>query len=80
MEGMPKNKYEFDQFADIYRMIPGQYRWKADQWLVLSSVHAKAILIDAGLRQQLWNLLSKINASDEMYFPTALALLGILQE
>lgn len=33
-DGTPRNKYERDQFGDIFRMVPGQYRWKADQWQV----------------------------------------------
>jgi hypothetical protein len=36
-------------------------------------------LIDQHMRpaDQLWNSFARINASDEMYFPTALAVLGI---
>jgi hypothetical protein len=82
-EGTPQNKYERDQFQDIHRMIPQSCRWKADQWTVLSRAHAAAILnIDQHMRpaDQLWNSYARINASDEMYFPTALAILGILKE
>ena len=81
--GTPRNKYERDQFTDIHRMIPQRYRWKADQWLVLSRTHAHAILqIDqhCSSQNQLWNSFANINASDEMYFPTALAVLNILRE
>lgn len=83
--GTPKNKYERDQFSDIHRMIPGMHRWKADQWLVLSRRHALAVLyIDGHMSSQpadqLWNAFAKINASDEMYFPTALGVLRILNE
>lgn len=81
-EETPRNKYEDDQFGGITRNIPGQYRWKADQWLCLSRPHAAAVLrVDANMRasDQLWNAFAKINASDEMYFPTVLALLGILR-
>lgn len=83
--GTPKNMYERDQFSDIHRMVNGMYRWKADQWLVLSRRHALAVLhIDGHMMKtpadQLWNAFANINASDEMYFPTALAVLGILQE
>jgi hypothetical protein len=79
----PKNKYERDQFQDIHRMVPRQFRWKADQWTVLSRPHAAAVMnIDQHMRpaDQLWNSFARINASDEMYFPTALACLGILKE
>jgi hypothetical protein len=81
--GTPQNKYERDQFQDINRMVPQACRWKADQWTVLSRAHAAAVLnIDQHMRpaDQLWNSFARINASDEMYFPTALAVLGILKE
>lgn len=81
--GTPRNKYESDQFRDIHRMIAPLYRWKADQWLLLSRPHASAILnLDRHLPpgEQLWNSFAKISASDEMYFPTAMAILGILSE
>lgn len=81
--GTPRNKYERDQFCDIHRIIPQSCRWKADQWCVLSRPHAAAVLdLDQHLRprDQLWNSYRNVNASDEMYFPTALAILQILTE
>jgi hypothetical protein len=82
-EGIPKNKYEDDQFACINRRVPGQYRWKGDQWVLLSRRHASKIV---GMdrphippKHQLWQSYRHINASDEMFFPTALALLGELR-
>ena len=82
-EGIPKNKYEDDQFAGINRRVPGQYRWKGDQWVLLSRRHASKII---GMdrphippKHQLWQSFRHINASDEMFFPTALALLGELR-
>lgn len=81
--GTPKNKYERDQFSDINRMIPQPFRWKSDQWILLSRPHASAVLqIDRHMaaRDQLWNSFTKISASDEMYFPTALSVVGILTE
>jgi hypothetical protein len=90
--GTPTNKYERDQFAEIFRLVPGQYRWKADQWMALARPHAQAICdLDGHFagwaqqqqqqsREQFWNSFGKISASDEMYFPTALAVLGFLQD
>mmetsp|Transcript_23179 Transcript_23179/g.54809 ORF Transcript_23179/g.54809 Transcript_23179/m.54809 type:complete len:609 (+) Transcript_23179:119-1945(+) len=79
----PKNKYEDDQFAGINRRIPGQYRWKGDQWVLLSKRHASSIIgMDRPFKPpkyQLWQSFRNINASDEMFFPTALALLGDLR-
>ena len=82
-EGVPKNKYEGDQFAGIHRRLPGQYRWKADQWILLCRHHA-ALIMDMDRphispKHQLWQSFRDINASDEMYFPTCLGLLGLLR-
>jgi len=82
-EETPKNKYEDDQFAGINRRIPGQYRWKGDQWVLLARRHASSIIgMDRPFKpakHQLWQSFRNINASDEMFFPTALALLGDLR-
>jgi hypothetical protein len=81
--GTPKNAYENDQFGLINRRIPGQYRWKADQWVLLCRNHASQII---GLdrpqippKYHLWQSYREINASDEMYIPSSLALLGFLR-
>ena len=82
-EETPNNKYEDDQFAGINRRIPGQYRWKGDQWVLLARRHASSIIgMDRPFKppkHQLWQSFRNINASDEMFFPTALALLGDLR-
>jgi hypothetical protein len=82
-EGTPRNKYEDDQFAGINRRVPGQYRWKGDQWVLLSRRHASKIIeLDRphiSPKHQLWQSFNAINASDEMYIPTVLALLGYLR-
>lgn len=81
-EGTPRNAYERDQFRNIHQMIPVVHRWKADQWIVLTRSHAEAVAnIDRSMRErdQLWNSFARnVNASDELYFPTALAVQGIL--
>lgn len=80
--GTPRNMYESDQFRKIHRMVPGMYRWKADQWILLSRKHALAILyLDehiASSRDEFWNAFTNVSASDEMYFPTVLSILGYL--
>ncbi|KAL3932355.1 MAG: hypothetical protein SGBAC_010889 [Bacillariaceae sp.] len=79
----PKNKYEDDQFGLISRKIPGQFRWKADQWVLLGRMHATAILAmdrpHFHPRHQFWQHFRNINASDEMYIPTTMAVLGYLR-
>eukprot|EP00339_Tiarina_fusa_P022080 CAMPEP_0117053282 /NCGR_PEP_ID=MMETSP0472-20121206/36841_1 /TAXON_ID=693140 ORGANISM="Tiarina fusus, Strain LIS" /NCGR_SAMPLE_ID=MMETSP0472 /ASSEMBLY_ACC=CAM_ASM_000603 /LENGTH=624 /DNA_ID=CAMNT_0004768253 /DNA_START=206 /DNA_END=2076 /DNA_ORIENTATION=+ len=79
----PKNAYENDQFGNINRRIPGQYRWKADQWVLLCRHHAQQIMnMDRPHippKHQLWQSFREINASDEMYIPTCLAMLGWLR-
>lgn len=79
----PQNMYERDQFNNIHGVVHRRYRWKADQWMVLSRAHASAVLdIDHSSnippKDQLWNSFCRINASDEMYFPTTLAIAGVL--
>jgi hypothetical protein len=83
-EGTPQNAYENDQFAGINRRIPGQFRWKADQWVLLCRDHASQIVDmdhphNFPPKHQLWQSFRDINASDEMYFPTCLAVLGLLR-
>jgi hypothetical protein len=82
MPGTPRNKYELDQFDNI-RLVPHDCRWKADQWLALCRSHALAVRnIDDHLpeRDRLWcRGFWQVNASDEMYFPTALAILQLLK-
>ena len=51
--------------------------------MALSRPHAAAVAgMDGHMRvsDQLWNSFTKISASDEMYFPTALAVLQIIQD
>lgn len=81
--GTPRNKYELDQFAMI-RMVPADCRWKADQWMALCRPHAIAVRqIDNHMpeRERLWSKgFYQVNASDEMYFPTVLAVLQLLKQ
>ena len=61
--------------------IPASHIWKADQWVMLTRAHASAILSlpDKYLGgRQLYPEFKKCRASDEMYIPTALSILGIL--
>jgi hypothetical protein len=82
--GTPRNMYENNQFQFIDARIPDTCRYKADQWILLSRRHAIQVLhIDEHISQpqyQFWTLFQKINASDEMYFPTVLGILGLLKE
>ena len=83
MPGTPRNMYERDQFQAIDRVVPQVLRYKSDQWILLSRWHASLVLeLDRHLPSpaQLWNCFSKLSASDEMYFPTALAVLGLLKD
>lgn len=61
--------------------IPPRLIWKADQWIVLNRTHGEAA---ASLPREylngrtLWYAFRRCRASDEMYFPTALAILGVI--
>jgi hypothetical protein len=76
------NMYERQQFSQI-RLMPHDCRWKADQWLALCRSHALAVLnIDNHLpeEERLWRRAFKqVRTSEEMYFPTALAILQLLK-
>ena len=82
--GTPRNMYENNQFQFLDYRIPDECRFKADQWILLSRRHAIQILhIDEHIfhpQYQFWTLFQKISASDEMYFPTALGILGQLKD
>ena len=80
----PNNGYAQQLQWDAIRPadVPPALIWKADQWLVLARAHAAAVV---GLPRRhlggrpLWPALRRVRASDEMYFPTALAILGALR-
>lgn len=78
----PNNGYSRQlQFDKMHSAIPAEKRWKADQWMLLSRQHAGAVMnIDRHLPRDmpLWRTFKNTKASDELYFPTALALLQLL--
>ena len=82
--GTPRNMYENHQFQNLDARIPDSCRFKADQWILLSRRHAVQILtIDEHITHpphQFWTLFQRISASDEMYFPTSLGILGLLKD
>lgn len=61
------------QFDKIHSLVP--LKFKADQWMMLSRPHLQCIMSE--LPPNFWECFRDCNASDEMYFPTSLALLGI---
>lgn len=64
------------QFEKMHSLVP--LKRKADQWMMLSRAHVEAIL--NLLPGNFWECFADCNASDELYFPTSLALLGIDDE
>lgn len=79
----PNNGYAQQQQWDEIRQtdIPDKLVWKADQWCVLTRAHAQAVSsIPAKYLEgrHLWPAMKRCRASDEMYFPTALSILGEL--
>lgn len=79
----PNNGYARQQQWDEIRPndIPQNLIWKADQWMVLTRAHGEAVA-NIGNNylndRHLWPAFRKCRASDEMYFPTALSILGII--
>jgi len=90
----PNNGYARQlQWDAMSKAIPQKHIYKADQWIVLTRHHAWPLisLVDEAvksvktnsnhnLRLALWQCFRRVKASDEMYFPTAMALLGILDK
>jgi hypothetical protein len=78
----PNNGYSRQQqFEKVDPVVPKTCVHKADQWMVLTRAHAMAVMeLDRHLPRGacLWHCFDETNASDELYFPTALALLGIM--
>ena len=76
----PNNGYaRQQQFERINSVIPVSKRHKADQWILLQRPHLQAVVdLDASLPLPLHKCFQHTRASDELYFPTALAILGIL--
>jgi len=82
----PNNGYaKQGQFDKLAVNIPTECIAKADQWLLLNRQHAVDVLdLVAKLQNEsmfydgLYGLFSKVHASDEMFFPTCLSLLGHL--
>lgn len=71
------NQQQFVPLVD--KGVPPDRIGKADQWVALTRAHAQAILaLPKALGEDLWPLFKRVSASDEMYFPTCLALLGAL--
>ena len=68
------------QFDVLKGVIPSQCTLKADQWILLSRAHAQLVLALPQLAgQPLLPLFKKVRASDEMYFPCCLSLVGCIR-
>mmetsp|Transcript_6535 Transcript_6535/g.13754 ORF Transcript_6535/g.13754 Transcript_6535/m.13754 type:complete len:551 (+) Transcript_6535:183-1835(+) len=78
----PNNGYaRQQQWERMSRAIPVDNIWKADQWILLIREHAEAVVRAcrvASIRGELWECFRRTRASDELYFPTVLSLLGII--
>lgn len=79
----PNNGYSRQLQWDAIRTdnIPHNFIWKADQWMVLNRSHADAVASLPAKHlngRQLWPAFRKCRASDEIYFPTVLSILGII--
>ena len=74
----PNNGYSGQlQFDAMSLAVPKDARWKADQWICLTRVHAESC-VALSSSFDLVGLLQRTRAPDELFFPTVLALLGEL--
>ena len=86
----PNNGYSRQlQFDRVSNAMPLHRVWKADQWMLLTRDHAMSVaknrlprttFPDRSPSFLLTTCFAYVKASDEIYFPTALALLGILRD
>ena len=71
------------QFDCVSLKIPPHCRWKADQWVCLTRAHAAAVIsIQKRIGVDLVQCLASRNmkASDELFFPMALSILGLIPQ
>eukprot|EP01041_Mallomonas_annulata_P006685 gene6685-13543_t len=78
----PNNGYAAQlQFGVLAGKFPSECIYKADQWVLLNKDHVTDLLqlpLDAG--EPLTRLFNKVHASDEMYIPTCLSVLGHISQ
>lgn len=88
----PNNGYaRQDQWEKVSRALPRENVAKADQWLLLTRLHARLMLrADREIKSQVrckqgkddgepWRLFAKVRAADELYFPSMLVVCGELR-
>lgn len=80
----PNNRYEeTEQFGSVDRtMVPQLCVWKAlPGWIMLTRKHAQAIVDLPSMigGDELWPAFRRVFAPEEVYFPTMLAVLGVLR-
>jgi hypothetical protein len=74
----PDNGYDRElKWGRVSAAVPLDKICKGDQWICLLRQHAEDILaFPRAAREELWPLMRDVVASDEIYIPTALNLLG----
>ena len=86
----PDNGYAVDkQWRKVHPALPPGCIWKAPQWILLTRAHARilarAVEIETNrafhgrLDPAPWRLFHRVTASDELFFPSLLALAGELR-
>jgi hypothetical protein len=59
-------------------VVPPACVCKSDQWFLLTRAHARAVVELNDHHADLWKAFSAATASDELFFPTCLAMLGVI--
>merc|ERR1711862_1064216 len=77
----PNNGYSRQlQWDKIHPSIPRCFIYKSDQWIVLTRYHASLVVRDVPrvfsdyTKKPMYTYFEDVKASDEMYFPTILAM------
>jgi hypothetical protein len=69
------------QFQRASAGFPKKHLWKADQWFMLTRKHAQLMNdINRHLPIEAWQYFSRMSASDEMYYPSLMACMGLLKK
>jgi hypothetical protein len=65
------------QFAPLKEVVPDTCVYKSDQWVMLNRTNAiQLVEFEKNTTIPIWNLLSNVKASDEMWIPTILCIMN----
>ncbi|CAM9710204.1 unnamed protein product [Chrysoparadoxa australica] len=78
----PDNGYDTQlKWNKMSKLVPPEHISKSDQWVSLTRDHAENIIeLPCRYGVEGWRLMQQVQASDEMYMPTMLSLIGAMKK